>query len=70
LVALGNVGDGRDRRVVGAVSDALAHADPLVRSHAVWAAARLGRQDLAAGLSGNESDPEVLAELTAAGLLG
>jgi epoxyqueuosine reductase len=70
LVALGNIGDGRDRRVVGAVSDALAHADPLVRSHAVWAAARLGRQDLAAGLPGNESDPEVLAELRAAGLLG
>jgi epoxyqueuosine reductase len=68
LVALGNIGDARDRRVIRALSDSLAHDDPLVRSHAVWAAVRLGRQDLVTGLSGNESDPEVLAELSAAGL--
>jgi epoxyqueuosine reductase len=70
LVALGNVGDGRDRRVARAVGDALADPDPLVRAHAVWAAARLGRHDLAAGLAATESDAEVLTELTGAGLAG
>jgi HEAT repeat protein len=67
---LGNVGDGRDRRVARALRDALAHPDPLVRSHAVWAAARLGRHDLAAGLAVSETDAEVLTELTTAGLAG
>lgn len=70
LVALGNIGDGRDQRVVGALTDALAHSDPLLRAHAVWAADRLGRLDLAAGLAAEETDPEVLVELAAAGLAG
>ncbi|HEY1634602.1 MAG TPA: tRNA epoxyqueuosine(34) reductase QueG [Acidimicrobiales bacterium] len=70
LVALGNVGDGRDRRVARALRDALAHPDPLVRAHAVWAAARLGRRDLAADLAASETDAEVLTELTGAGLAG
>jgi epoxyqueuosine reductase len=70
LVALGNVGDGRDRRVARALRDALAHRDPLVRAHAVWAAARLGRHDLASGLAGSETDTEVVAELRTAGLAG
>jgi epoxyqueuosine reductase len=70
LVALGNVGDGRDRRVVDALRDGLAHRDPLVRGHAVWAAARLGRADLVAVMAPSEADPEVRAELSAAGLAG
>jgi hypothetical protein len=41
-----------------------------VRAHAVWAADRLGRHDLAAGLAASETDAEVLAELTTAGLAG
>jgi epoxyqueuosine reductase len=70
LVALGNVGDGGDRRVARALSDGLAHRDPLVRAHAVWTAARLGRHDLVAGLAASETEPEVRTELTAAGLAG
>src|SRR5207302_550420 len=46
LVVLGNVGDGRDPEVVAALRRALTDPDPLLRSHAVWAAARLDRRDL------------------------
>ena len=50
LVALGNVGDGRDPRTVAVLGrhlDPSAHgADPMVRSHAAWAAGALGRSDL------------------------
>jgi epoxyqueuosine reductase len=68
LVALGNVGEGRDRRVVATLRRALADEDPLVRGHAVWAAERLGRGDLVTELTASETDPEVRAELRAAGL--
>ena len=37
-----------DPRVVAALAAALADADPLLRRHAVWAARRLGRDDLVA----------------------
>ncbi len=70
LVALGNVGDGRDRRVVAALTRALADHDAVVRGHAVWAAVRLGRGDLVAPVAATETDPEVRAELSAAGLGG
>ena len=46
LIVLGNTADPADPAVVAAVAQALADADPIVRSHAVWAAARLGRRDL------------------------
>jgi epoxyqueuosine reductase len=46
LVALGNVGDGADPRTALVLARALTDPDPLVRAHAVWAAARLGRTDL------------------------
>ena len=46
LVVLGNVGDGADPEVEEALRRALADADPLIRSHAEWAAHRLGRDDL------------------------
>jgi hypothetical protein len=45
------------------INAALGHADPLVRAHAVWAAARLGRPDLADPLSSTEADPMVREEL-------
>jgi epoxyqueuosine reductase len=66
LVVLGNVGDPADPRVTAAVAAALAAGDPLVRAHAVWAARRLGRDDLvqAAGLDADD-DPLVRAELEA-----
>jgi epoxyqueuosine reductase len=46
LVALGNVGDGTDAGVERALRTALSAADPMLREHAAWAAARLGRGDL------------------------
>jgi epoxyqueuosine reductase len=64
LVVLGNVADGRDPRVVGALRRALAASDGLVRAHAVWAARRLGRDDLLADLT-SDPDPLVQAELAA-----
>ncbi len=62
LVVLGNTGSPDDPSVVTALRLALADDDPIVRGHAVWAARRLGRDDLLAGFAG-ESDPVVRAEL-------
>jgi epoxyqueuosine reductase len=68
LVVLGNVAEGADPRVADALRAALADGDPIVRAHAVWAARRLGRDDLlvAAGtrLAG-DPDPLVRTELAA-----
>lgn len=65
LVVLGNVGDGRDPLLTEVLGRYLRHPDPLLRGHAVWAARRLGREDLLAGL-GHEEDPFVLGELASA----
>lgn len=69
LVVLGNAGAaaGRDRAVADTLSASLASEDALVRSHAVWAAHRLGRDDLLAAMFLRENDPEVLEELAVAG---
>lgn len=63
LVVLGNAGDPKDRRVRDALTAALAHDDPLVRGHAIWAAARLGLVELVEPLRSTEADPMVLDEL-------
>lgn len=62
LVVLGNVGDPTDPDVRAVLARALADPDPLVRSHAVWAARRLGCDDLAL-VVGDDADPLVRAEL-------
>lgn len=62
LLALANTADPHDARVVEAIARALSHPDPVVRSHAVWAARRIGRPDLLTALS-DDSDPMVLDEL-------
>ncbi|MGE3620425.1 MAG: tRNA epoxyqueuosine(34) reductase QueG [Acidimicrobiia bacterium] len=62
LVVLGNVGDPRDPAVVDLVRRHLAHADPLLRSHAVWAARRLGLDHLLVAVA-EDPDPAVRAEL-------
>jgi epoxyqueuosine reductase len=66
LVVLGNVADPADERVLAALATALGADDPLVRAHAVWAARRLGRDDLVcrAGVV-DDHDPLVRAELDA-----
>ncbi|MFN8039223.1 MAG: tRNA epoxyqueuosine(34) reductase QueG [Acidimicrobiales bacterium] len=71
LVVLGNVGDGDDAEVIGALGQALADPRPLVRAHAVWAARRLGRDDLVAAVgepADEVADPDglVRAELARA----
>ena len=61
LVVLGNAGDGRDPVVADLLRRYLTDPDPLLRGHAVWAARRLGREDLLPPIE-QESDPTVLAE--------
>ena len=64
LVVLGNTGDGRDQSVVAVLARYLAHPDPVLRVHALWAARRLGRADLADGLR-HDADPLVATEWVA-----
>jgi epoxyqueuosine reductase len=62
-VALGNVGD---RSSVPALAEALAHPEPLVRSHAAWALGRLGGAAARRALrerAGVEPEPAVGAEI-------
>jgi epoxyqueuosine reductase len=66
LVVLGNTADPADERVTAALRAALGHTDGLVRAHAVWAARRLGLDDLVAGGGvADDPDPLVRAELAA-----
>lgn len=64
LVVLGNVGTGGDPAVVEVLVRHLAHSDALLRAHAIWAARRLGREDLLTPLA-SDPDPLVAAELRA-----
>lgn len=65
LIVIGNAADAGHPRVLDALRDALRSSDPLIRAHAVWAAARLGRTDVVATM-GSDRDPLVVAEVTAA----
>ncbi|HUS62092.1 MAG TPA: tRNA epoxyqueuosine(34) reductase QueG [Acidimicrobiales bacterium] len=69
LVVLGNAGEqaAASPSVTHALRVSLVSDDSLVRSHAVWAAHRLGRADLIAETMAGECDPEVLDELRFAG---
>lgn len=64
LLALANSADPADPRVVGAIAGALDRPEPVVRSHAVWAARRLGLGHLVARVE-LDPDPMVRAELAA-----
>jgi epoxyqueuosine reductase len=64
LLVLANIGDGHDPAVRAALTDALHHPDPMLRAHAVWAAARLGAPDLLAAVL-DDTDPSVRDELAA-----
>ena len=55
LVVLGNVGDPASQEVRELVAQYVASPDPIERSHAVWAAERLGFDDLAGDPAGIES---------------
>ena len=68
LVVLANVADPSDDHVLATLRRALAHTDGLVRAHAVWAARRLGRDDLLTQPDqalDDDPDPLVRAELAA-----
>ena len=65
LVALANVASPDDQRVAAAVSAYLHAADPMLRAHAVWAARRLGRDDLIGPELHADAAPEVREELAA-----
>jgi len=65
-VALGNLGD---PSAVPALSRALYHDSPLVRSHAAWALGRIGTAEARVALDATlskEHDDEVLKEIHAA----
>ncbi len=62
LVVLGNCGDAADADVVRVIRQYVADREPILRAHAVWAAARLGLRDL---LPGHDPDPLVRDELLA-----
>ena len=65
LVALGNAtAHAADERVVSVIADYLGHAEPILRAHAVWAAARLGFHHM---LPVSDPDPVVTDELDLAG---
>ncbi|GAC1531571.1 MAG: tRNA epoxyqueuosine(34) reductase QueG [Acidimicrobiales bacterium] len=63
LVVLGNTADPTDPRTAQLVRRWLHTSDPLVRGHAVWAAARLGHPEWTDELASTEQDPMVGAEL-------
>jgi epoxyqueuosine reductase len=62
LVVLGNTGDPSNPATERALRRYLKDPDPLLRAHAVWAAARLGRRDLL-DLVAKDDDPKVRIEL-------
>ena len=63
LIILGNIGDPRRVEVRTIVDRYASHADVLLRAHAVWAAARLGYDDLISRAR-HETDPLMIDELT------
>ncbi len=65
LLVLGNVGDAADPSHRAALARWIADDDPLLRAHAVWAAARLGLTDLVRSRSDDPS-PVVRAEVALA----
>jgi len=61
LIILGNIGDNGDASVREVLIRYLAHVEPMLRAHAVWAAARLNLPEL---IPFNDQSPEVIAELS------
>ena len=60
LIVLGNVGELGSLRVRDIVATYLEHPDPMLRAHAVWAAARLGLHEL---IPMHDTAPLVIEEL-------
>ncbi len=62
LLVLANTADPDDQRVAEALERSLAHPEPMIRSHAVWAARRLGLHHLLAPVA-HDPSAEVQVEL-------
>ena len=60
LIILGNIGDANEKVVVELLQQYLHHLDPVLRAHAIWAAARLGLDQL---INKDDDDQLVQAEL-------
>ena len=60
LIILGNIGDSSDEATQLILKQYLVDPDPVLRAHAVWAAARLGLKQF---LPASDRDPIVQAEL-------
>jgi len=61
LIVLGNIGDPQDAAVREVLINYLEHPDPMLRAHAVWAAARLGLGHL---IPYHDTAPLVVDELS------
>ena len=60
LVVIGNTAERNDAAARAALGRCICDADPMIRAHAVWAAARVGHHDL---LPSDDSEEVVRAEL-------
>jgi epoxyqueuosine reductase len=60
LIVLGNIGSAEDEGVRNAIQYFCSHAEPMLRAHAVWSAARLGLHEF---IPQTDEDPAVVEEL-------
>ena len=60
LIVLGNIGSANDEGVRDAIQKFCAHAEPMLRAHAIWSAARLGLHQF---IPATDEDAVVIEEL-------
>jgi epoxyqueuosine reductase len=60
LIVLGNIGNASDQEVRNAIQKFCTHAEPMLRAHAIWSAARLGLNQF---IPATDEDPTVVEEL-------
>jgi len=60
LIVLGNIGSATDEGVRNAIQKFCEHAEPMLRAHAIWSAARLGLHQF---IPVTDDDPVVIEEL-------
>ena len=60
LIVLGNIGSASDEAVRNAIQKFCTHAEPMLRAHAIWSAARLGLHQF---IPATDEDPTVVEEL-------
>jgi epoxyqueuosine reductase len=60
LIVLGNIGNANDEGVRNAIQKFCEHAEPMLRAHALWSAARLGLHQF---IPTTDEDPVVMDEL-------